>query len=63
MDTVNHTVTMSDAVPGVTVKETELVSAMTNAILTNNHAPIAIPAETVEPEVKGEHLQMIEITA
>lgn len=63
VDTVNHTVTMSDAVPGVTVKETELVSAMTNAILTNNHAPIAIPAETVEPEVKGEHLQMIEITA
>lgn len=63
VDTVNHTVTMSDAVPGVTVKETELVSAITNAILTNNHAPIAIPAETVEPEVKGEHLQMIEITA
>lgn len=63
VDTVNHTVTMSDAVPGVTVKETELVSAMTNAILTNNHASIAIPAETVEPEVKGEHLQMIEITA
>ena len=63
VDTVNHTVTMSDAVPGVTVKETELVSAITNAILTNNHASIAIPAETVEPEVKGEHLQMIEITA
>lgn len=63
VDTVNHTVVLSDAVAGVQVKEEELVAAITNAILTNNMSPITIPTDTIQPTVLGEHLKMIEVSA
>jgi len=63
VDTVKHTVSMSEAVPGISVKENELVTLINNAILTGSLSAIEIPTESIAPTVTENHLQMIEIRA
>jgi len=63
IDAENHTVEMSEAVAGISIKETELVTLINNAILTNTLTPIQIPTESIEPTVTNEELRMIEISA